>query len=342
MSERIGGGKRVVMADVARLAGVSAQTVSRVLSGKGPVRQATREKVMAAVEQLRYSPDPSAQVLASGQSRTIGVLMAGHMSYGRMRSYTAFERVQRLRNHFVVSATADPVEPKDVLAALDYLHGVKVRAIVVMGQRLEAIYTLLPHLIHPTVVALNAEIPAAPVSRVAVDQAGGMTALLDHLLEQGCRRIVQVVPENEDVDAMMRRQIYTSYCAKHGLPARIVGSKNWGCSDGEAAGTMLATGEEFDAVLAGNDNIAIGVASALGEIRDMVAGRDYALTGFDDIEVAAFQRPGLTTVHQDYADLATAISDEIDHLLDTGEHRVTTLGTDLITRGSTMGFQPRR
>ncbi|MDO5724494.1 MAG: LacI family DNA-binding transcriptional regulator [Flaviflexus sp.] len=338
MSERVGATKRVVMADVARLAGVSAQTVSRVLSGKGPVREATRDKVMAAVEQLRYSPDPAAQVLASGQSRTIGVLMAGHMSYGRMRSYTAFERVQRLRNHFVVSATADPGDARNVLSALDYLHGVNVRAIVIMGQRLDAIHTLLPHLIHPTVVALNAEIPAAPVSRVAVDQKGGMIALLDHLTDQGCERIVQVVPDSEDVDAVVRRRIFRAYCDERGLYPRTIPVPNWGCADGEAAGTTLASEESFDAILAGNDNIAIGVASALGEIRDMVAGRDYALTGFDDIEVAAFQRPGLTTVHQDYADLATAISDEIDHLLTTGEHRVTTLGTKLITRGSTEGF----
>ncbi|MDO5729234.1 MAG: LacI family DNA-binding transcriptional regulator [Actinomycetaceae bacterium] len=329
------------MADVARLAGVSAQTVSRVLSGKGPVRESTRQRVLAAVEQLRYSPDPAAQMLASGQSRVIGVLMAGHMSYGRMRSYTAFERVQRLRRHFVVSATANPQDANDVLQALDYLQGLNVRAIVVMGQRTEVVYALLSHLNQPTVVAINAEIPSAPVSRVEVDQSIGMIGLLDHLRERGCRNIVQVMPDNEDVDAIVRRRLYTTYCEENDLPVRVIPVANWGCADGEAAGEVLASAPHFDAVMAGNDNIAIGIASVLGNRRNLIAGRDYALTGFDDIEVAAYQRPGLTTVHQDYGELADAISDEIEHLLTTGENRLMTLHTHVVVRGSTSEFTPK-
>lgn len=332
--------RRVVMADVARLAGVSAQTVSRVLSGKGSVRDSTRERVMSAVEQLRYSPDPAAQSLASGQSRSIGVLMAGRMSYGRMRSYTAFERVQHLRRHFVVSATADPDNANDVLRAVEYLQGVNVRAIVIMGQRLEVIYTVLPHLSRPTVVAINAELPSTNVSRVAVDQVGGMTSLLNHLRKQGCRNIVQVVPNNRDVDAEVRRRLYADYCKDNGIPARVIQVANWGCADGEAAGNTLGSGPTFDAVLAANDNIAIGVASALAKNQGLMAGTDYALTGFDDIEVAAYQRPGLTTIHQNYTELANAISDEIDYLLTTGETRVTTLDTQMVVRDSTRLYQP--
>lgn len=325
------------MSDVARLAGVSAQTVSRTLSGAGPVAARTRERVLAAVEELGYKPDLSAQTLATGRSRTVGVLMTGNLSYGRIRSYIAVERRERERGNFVVSATADADDTDSLLAALKHLQSVHIKALAILGQRADAVSFLVPYLDQPTVVALNDPVPGGHFSRVEVDQHAGVRDLVDHMCERGCRRLVLVVPAGVDVDARARQRAFESLCLERGIGYEVVTSAGWGCEDGAAvAGEVGARSPE--GVLAGNDHLACGLAYGLAE-RGLKVGRDYALSGFDDTEFGAFMQPALTSVSQDMGRLAEAISIELDRVAAGGEPRHTVLPARLVVRASTTGFQ---
>ena len=335
------------MSDVARAAGVSSQTGSRTLSGRGAVSEATRQRVLDAARELGYHPDAHAQMLASGASRTVGVLMVGELSHGRMHSYVALERVEHLRGQFVISVTAEPDDPDSLDDALQYLDAANVKSIVLLGQRSDAVDRLLPHVSVPCVVVINTAVTSAPCSRVGIDQAGGVHATMDHLSAAGWRRPVAIVPAGYDVDARVREQAFREWCAGHGVPARVIEAPGWDCADGAAAASTLVSGLadgegaaiDFDAVVAGNDSLAIGVAARLRD-HGLAPGRDFALTGFDDIEVAAFQWPGLTSVRQDFGQLARVIADELDYLVAGGDPREQILPTHLVPRASSARPTP--
>lgn len=333
-------GKRATMADVARLAQVSAQTVSRVLSGSTGVRPQTRERILAAVKQLSYHPDLAAQMLASKQSRVIGVLMLGDLSYGRLAQYVTFETEIQRRGYFIISAIVDPAQPELVQNGLERLKLTNAACIIVMGQDLKSAERITRQLSIPTVVTTTGAQVLTSQSRVELDQNPAMESLFEHLYQQGCRRFVQVIPKVPDADALIRRRLFRDWCvghakAVHGWEVLVA---DWGCIDGAQAAETENPGD-FDAVIAGNDYLAIGFASRWEELTGQKAGKDYALTGFDDIEQAAFHRPALTTIRQDFRLIGRALSDEVERLLKGEPPQVRQIPAPLVIRTSSQ-FRP--
>lgn len=331
-------GKDVIMRDVADLAGVSSQTVSRVLSGKTNVSESTKQKVLQAVESLGYRPNPLAASLASGESSLVGVLRVGHLSYGRAQSYIHFERIQNSNGLYVVSASVDYNNRDDWKRGLDYLQSIRLRALVIMSQNAAISSYLAPFLRQPTVLAMNEVDSSCPLARVELEQLQSMKQLLAHLHSIGCQKIVHVSPMHSEIDARLRRKAYLDFCEAHDLEQIVIEVPDWSSESGTYAAEQLAT-SDFDAVSAANDWIAVGVSTRLFNCYGMQAGRDYALTGYDDTDFAAYAFPALTTVRQDYTQLAISISAQIDALLSEKEPGCAVLENTLVIRESTLNYQ---
>lgn len=330
--------QRVLMADVAKLAGVSSQTVSRVLSGKGPVKPATKQRVRDAVAKLNYQPSVAAQILASGRSRAIGMLIMGQLSYGRMLSFAAFETVARRNGYFVIPTTTKSYDLNDLITAVKYLHQAQVCSLVVLGQRIDLIKALSVHISVPTVVAINDDPGIAGVSRVHIDQVNSTRALLEHLSDVGCDEIAYLGPSTTDVDAIVRHRTYIEFCETTNRIPKVVFTRNWGSKDGAEGARQLIEANSFDGIFAANDHLAIGCAYELEQSRSMVAGSDYALAGFDDIETAAYYYPGLTTVRQEYDQFADIVFDQLIALMNNESPEAKTVEPQLIIRGSTSNY----
>lgn len=325
------------MKDVANLAGVSAQTVSRVLSGKGYVSEQTRAKVQQAVSQLGYRPNIAASSLASGKSQLVGVLIVGELSYGRALAYIRFEQLQSKKCHFVVSSSAEPTESAELRESLDFLQSIHPQALVIISQNQAAVNLLLPHLSQPAVIAMNHPVPSSEVGRVELEQVDSTTALLTHLYERGCRRIAHLSPDIDEVDAIVRKNTYIDFCQKNSLAPLIIPVRDWSAKAGFAAAHALAKGA-FDAIFAANDYLALGAAECLEDNENLLPGRDYALAGFDDLEASVYSRGGLTTVRQKFPELATAIDSQIVDQLAGRPPAVVKIENELIVRGSSANF----
>nr|WP_231700095.1 LacI family DNA-binding transcriptional regulator [Arcanobacterium phocae] len=326
------------MADVAKLAKVSSQTVSRVLSGKGTVRPETERRVRNAIEYLGYQPSIAAQMLASGTSKAIGVLTIGNLSYGRMQAFSAFERVARANGHYVMPATSTSYEIDDLIEAIHYFRQARIRSLVIIGQRVELIKELIPHIKVPTVVAINTDLEFDHVSVVQIDQVTSTQKLLSHMIDVGAKNIVFLGPEIPDVDAVLRQQAYVDFCERNDIEPIVIQTPGWGAADGAKAGQQILQTCRFDGIIAANDHLAIGCSAALKEHSRLTPGTDYALAGFDDIETAAFQYPGLTTVRQGFIDYADVVFQQVEEMHSTGEAQTRKLFAEVIVRGSTSWF----
>lgn len=331
--------KKVVMADVARMAEVSVQTVSRVLRGHNSVRPETRQRVIAAVDALGYAPDLVAQALASGSTRSIGVLVVGELWYGMERTFIALENAQRKQGRYLFLATAPAEDFSKVVAAMRFLQQCKVQAIVIFSQREDVVTRLAKHILVPTVLVGVSSMKVPQASAIAISQADAVDKLVQHFASQGCKKIVHIAAPNTEFDAAVRKEAFLTACQRLGLESQIVFAEGWGCQDGAKAGDSVASIAEFDAIYAANDNIALGVASRLRQC-GLLAARDYALAGFDDIEIADYIAPTLTTARQDVTELARLISAEIAYLISGGIPRRVTLEIEVILRESTLAYSP--
>lgn len=332
--------KNVLMRDVASMAGVSSQTVSRVLSGKTNVRESTRLKVLQAVDTLGYHLNPLAASLASGESALVGVLMVGQLIYGRARFYIHFERIQNSYGLYVVSATVDSENTDDWNRALEYLQSIRLRALVIMSQNIAVAEYAAPRLCQPTILVMNEVEPGSTLPRVELEQIQSMTRLLEHLHDLGCDKIVHVSPKLNEIDAKLRRSAYLDFCETRSLSPNVFEVPDWSSEAGIYAAERISS-RSFDAIVAANDAIALGVAAKLQDSRGLQAGRDYALTGYDDDEFAAYTIPGLTTVRQDYTQLAFSISEQVEALSSEKNPGCTVLENELIIRDSTLKYSQK-
>lgn len=325
------------MADVAQMAEVSVQTVSRVLRGHNSVRPETKQRVIEAVDALGYAPDLVAQALASGSTRSIGVLVVGELWYGMERTFIALENAQRKQGRYLILATAPADDFSKVVEAIRFLHQCKVRAVVIFSQREDVVTRLDKYITVPTVLVGVSSMKISQASTIAISQSEAVTKIVEHFANQGCKKIVHIAAPNAEFDAAVRKEAFLTACQRLGLQAKVIYANGWGCQDGAAVGDKLASIPDFDAIYAANDNIAVGVASHLRQT-GLLAARDYALAGFDDIEIANYIAPALTTARQDVTELARLISTEISYLISGGIPRRVNLEIEVILRESTLAY----
>ncbi|HSJ32754.1 MAG TPA: LacI family DNA-binding transcriptional regulator [Longimicrobiales bacterium] len=282
--------------DVAREAGVSVATVSRVFNNSGPVREDTRRRIDDVARRLRYIPNSAARTLSTRRTQTVGVVLPD--LYGEFFSEVIRgidQVVQESGWHLLVSSSHN--ERAEIEAALRAMRG-RVDGLIVMSPDLDAT-TLSRNLPDSLpVVLLNCESDDRTYDSLNIDNRGGAYAVVEHLLKLGHRRIGLITGPMGNHDARERlRGAHEALRAAGVEPApELEVAGDFSESSGHAAASrLLELTEPVTALFAANDSMAIGALSALGEAGVRVP-EQMAVAGFDDIPIARYVTPPLTTV----------------------------------------------
>jgi DNA-binding LacI/PurR family transcriptional regulator len=298
---RTGRRRAAVMADVARVAGVSHQTVSRVLNDAERVRPETRERVLSAMRELDYRPNPVARALVTGRSRTLGVVSFDTTLYGPASTLFGIERAAHAAGYFVSIVSVTALDRASVLTAVERLRGQGVDGILLITPQEAAAQAVVHVPAGMPVVAVEAG-PVEAVPVVAVDQFAGAVAATRHLLELGHRTVWHIAGPADFLEARERIDGWQSALEAAGADVPPVLSGDWSARSGYELGQRLATVSDVTAVFAANDQMALGTLRALHEVGRQVP-RDISIVGFDDIPEAQFFIPPLTTVRQDFNEM---------------------------------------
>lgn len=290
------------MADVARSAGVSHQTVSRVLNAPQTVSPDTRQRVLRAVADLGYRRNSVARALASGHTSTIGVVVDELAFHGPASTVVAVAEAARQAGYAISLDPQATMSTDGVTAALDRLLGRAVEAVIVVSAHGWAdIDASVAHLDVP-VVSIDGALGGATTS-VRVDQRAGAVLATRHLVDLGHRRIAHVAGPADWPQAVERRAAFVTAIAEAGLPPGPVVEGDWSARSGhEATRRLLRRHPDVSAVVVANDQMAVGAYRALAELGRRIPD-DLSVVGFDDIPEAAFLSPPLTTVRQDFSAL---------------------------------------
>lgn len=312
-------GKRITIKQVAQQAGVSAQTVSRVINDRPDVAAETRQRVLEVVERLGYQPSFIARSLIHGQSSTLGVVGMGIEYFGPSRSLVGIEsQAAELGYGLLLSLIPHPQTDdgfpflRDMLA---YNVAGIVWAVPGIGSNHDWVPALVPTLSVP-IVFLSTR-PAAGLTVVAVDNRSGGHMATRHLLDQGYRRIGLIAGPLLWWEARERQLGWRDALTEAGLTphSSLVVEGDWTAASGERAlDTLLKQQPDVDAVFACNDQMALGALQAARNLGRRVPD-DLAVVGFDDRPEAAFFWPPLTTVRQDLVDLGRRAVSELHRMI---------------------------
>ncbi len=323
-----------VMADVARLAGVSQQTVSRVVNGNPHVRGGTRRKVEEAIAALGYRPNGVARALAIRRSGTLGVVSTDTALYGPAAVQRSVEEAAARAGYVATTVTIGEASPQALGAALERLVRASVEGIVLVAGS-DAAVALARAADFPVPVVVAQGDLTATGSAVGVDQLHGARAAVRHLVDLGHTAIGHLAGPVAWPEARARREGWLGELAAAGLPAGPEGEGDWSPAGGYAAGRLLAAHPALTAVFAANDHMAVGLIRALAEAGRAVPD-DVSVVGFDDIPEAGYLLPPLTTVRQDFAGVGRRAIEVLHAMLDGVPDRGPRLIVpELVVRAST-------
>lgn len=306
------------MMDVARLAGVSHQTVSRVLNNAESVRPATREKVRRAIEELGYRRNLSARALVTNRTRLIGVVVAQGGYYGPGSTSSAIQTAARGRGYATIVASLRDGSPGELREVVDMLvdHGVDgITAIAPQLGFVEGLRSVARTV--PIVVIADGFEVSSGIHPVSVDQRYGARLATQHLIGLGHRRIAHISGPPDWFDSRQRVAGWQAALQEAGLPVPGVLEGNWSAESGYQMGGRLVDQGLPDAVFCSNDLMALGLLSSLNDLGIRVPD-DLSLVGFDDVESSAYFQPPLTTVRQPFEELGARC---VESLLEAIEGR---------------------
>ncbi|MFD5337920.1 LacI family DNA-binding transcriptional regulator [Streptomyces hawaiiensis] len=335
-SRRNFAGARPVMADVARMAGVSKQTVSRVLNDHPAVRPETREAVLEAMRTLGYRPSRSARSLASGRTRMLGVISFDAARYGPASILTAINTAAQEAGYLVSSIALDTADHDTVVEAVNRLSAEGADGVIAIAPQLWVGRALAEatDLGTPLVVLENALDDGTAL--VTGDSRTGARKATEYLLGLGHATVWHIAGPAGWTSADHRLTSWqaTLRAAGAAVPAPLVG--DWSAGSGYDLGRRLARRPDVTAVFASNDQMALGLLHALHEAGRSVPG-EVSVVGYDDVPEAAHFLPPLTTVRTDFAEIGTrSLRLLLDRIDGPGERPGvdTLVPVDLVVRAS--------
>ncbi|MET9660650.1 LacI family DNA-binding transcriptional regulator [Streptomyces sp. NPDC006510] len=323
------------MADVARVAGVSSQTVSRVSNGFPGVNEETRQRVLAAMKDLGYRPNSAARALKRGDFRTIGVITFTLSTTGNVRTLEAIATSAAQEGYSVTLLPVAVPTQDEVRGAFSRLGELAVDAVIVIMEvhLLDSASLSLPP--HVKIVVADSD-AGDRYAVVDTDQAGGTRDAVLHLLDLGHRTVWHLAGPETSYAAQRRTDAWCRTLEEAGrVPPPLVRG-DWSAESGYRAGLHLAEQADCTAVFVANDQMALGLLRALHE-RGRRVPQDVSVIGFDDIPESGSFLPPLTTVHQDFAEVGRRCVESALRQVRQGEaERGTTLvPTRLVVRDST-------
>ncbi|WP_394554723.1 LacI family DNA-binding transcriptional regulator [Agromyces sp. MMS24-JH15] len=303
MSDDAPRGRAPSIRDVARLAGVSHQTVSRVLNHHPSIRPETKQRVLEVMAELQYTPNRAARALVTSRSRTFGVLTAEstRAQYGPSTSIAAIERAAREAGYWVSTVNVDSSTPAGIAEGIAHLTAQGVEGLVVIAPQARVFDTLAELQVGVPYVTLQST-RRDPLHVQSVDQVAGARLATRHLIDLGHRSIYHLAGPQDWIEAELRMRGFLEEMGAQDVPTTAPILGDWTADFGFHAGRELLTVRDFTAVFASNDQMALGLIHA---VRDagLEVPRDVSIVGFDDIPEAAHFSPPLTTVRQDFAEL---------------------------------------
>jgi len=312
------GRRAPVMSDVGRLAGVSHQTVSRVINGSLHVRPETRDRVLWAMRELNYRPNPVARALVTGRSNTLGVVTFDTTLYGPAATLYGVERAAHEAGYFIIAASLKAMDRSSVPEAIERLRRQGVDGILVITPQEQSAEALLHAPSGDTpLVAVEAG-PAQAVPVVAIDQVAGAATATRHLLELGHETVWHITGPLDFLESQQRLHGWRTTLEQAGaeVPSPLTG--DWSPRDGYELGRQLSRDHSITAIFVANDQMALGVLRAMHE-----AGREVpaqlSVVGFDDIPEAPYFSPPLTTIRQDFDDMGSRSVRLLLQMMETGE-----------------------
>lgn len=288
------------MADVAKLAGVSHQTVSRVLNDHPNVRPQTREDVLAAIRELGYRPNAAARTLVTGRTHTLGVITFDTTLYGPASMLYGIERAAH-PGYSVSIASLSAFERRSMREAVDRFLGQGVEGIIVIASEMPALEALAGVTTDVPLVAVGCG-TRAPLDSVAIDNMDGAFRATRYLLDLGHETVHYVGGPDSTLDALERAEGWARALREAGIPEPEILRGDWSARSGYEIGHLLAAMPEVTAVFSANDQMALGLLRAMSE-RGRAVPADVSVVGFDDIPESAYFLPPLTTVRQDFGEL---------------------------------------
>jgi LacI family transcriptional regulator len=328
---------KVTIRDVAREAGVSVATVSRVFNDSGPVGEETRRRILAVATKLRYTPDSAARSLITRRTNTLGVLLPD--LYGEFFSEVIRgidPTAQKSGYHILVSRAHN--DRDEIEAAMRAMRG-RVDGLVVMSPDIDAAALVANLPDDCPVVLLNCVVEGTEFDSLNIDNYGGAYAMVTHLLGRGHQRIGFIAGHERNHDAAERLRGYRAALEDVGAEWRA----EWERAGDFTEASGYRAGEEFvalsprpTALFAANDSMAIGALSALREAGIRVP-EDVAVAGFDDIPIARYMSPPRTSVHVAISELGERATRTLLHAVEEKnrhEKQQETLPTTLVIRQS--------
>jgi DNA-binding LacI/PurR family transcriptional regulator len=292
--------RQPVIDDVAKLAGVSVPTVSRVLTGAARVSDDKRQRVVDAIRELNFRPNAVARALANRQPKLVAVLAANTSHYGNAATLEGIEEAARAAGYVISITVVESSEHEVVRETVALAVGQPIAGVIVLefDEAGTAALRSVPPSVPMVSIAGNGQ---AATPHVELDESQAAFDLTSHLLDLGHHTVHHVkIPSGPREDG--RTLGWRRALQARGAPVPPVEQATWEPASGHQIGRHLATDPSVTAIFCGNDEIAIGVMAGATEIGRRVPA-DLSVAGFDDHPLAAFVTPPLTTVRQDFVAL---------------------------------------
>jgi LacI family transcriptional regulator len=338
---------RVTIREIARMCGVSMQTVSRVINNRPDVSPATRQSIEAAIAAVGFQPSAVARSLVQRRSQTLGVIATGLELFGVAQTLNGITAESQRADYALLLKELANEDPGGVTAAIDFLVAHRVEGLIIFNPpnvetSVSALQAVVPAS-RPPIVVLKSE-PSSVFSTISVDNFGGARMATEHLLALGRSRIGHIAGPPSWREARDRTDGWRTALADAGIEPGPIVSGTWSSASGEtAARELLARAPDLDGIFVANDQMALGLFHVAHE-REVAIPEQIAVVGFDGFDEGAQFTPSLTTIGQPLRELGRLAVRELLTTIDTepGQTEVhdLTLATELIVRDSAPMADP--
>jgi LacI family transcriptional regulator len=302
--------RQITISEVAKEAGVSSQTVSRVINNRQEITPETRQHVQEVIKRLGYQPNAIARSLSLRRSHTLGVVTSGLEYYGPSHILIGVEQGANQQGLSILLNLIHQPENENIGPIVNGLISRQVEGIIwavpQIGNNRSWFQEIIPQLTIP-VVFLSTQ-PGGDLNVVEIDNRSGAYMATEHLLKKGYRKIGLITGPLSWWAASERQRGWQDALATAGIPFREsqIVEGNWSAESGEQGlHALLAKFPDVEAVFASNDQMALGLMRAARTLGKRIP-EDLAVVGFDDIPESAFYYPPLTTVRQGLYELGQA------------------------------------
>jgi DNA-binding LacI/PurR family transcriptional regulator len=332
--------KKANIYDVAERAGVSHQTVSRVLNNHPNLKLSTREKVEMAIRELEYHPSHAARQLVTSQSNLIGLLLTESDLYGPSSILNAMEREARSAGYSVLSISILADDPQSWQEGIEQLRRLDIDGVMTIALPQIVIDEVSKAIPRVPLVVIDTE-PSEEFDVINIDNVNGAQFAINHLIEYGHTKIVHVSGPANAYEAQMRRRGYELSMKGANLDSEVI-EGDWSIETGFRIGKELAMRSDLPtAIFCANDHLALGILKAL-HLAGIHVPSEVSLIGFDDIPESSYFSPALTTIKQDFNSLGmTAMNKLLSQLKESSDHETLMIQPILVVKESTQALTKR-